>query len=309
MATQRFTAALKAADHPQFVALVSAVKAGDIHTCKKLVEEHDVPINQRDQWDATPLYWAAFCGRKEVVEFLLERGAVCDPTTFEGERAIYGALTDEIRNMLRSHQYSNKMVDGLHDYELGDGHRGEPFSESSSILPAHRFVLARSSYLAAMMATTWWGIRDVRVSRKVPPLLFHATVRYLYTSVFDPEAVPDPLLSDWLRVAITWRLPSLASAIRSHMADRATADAEIPEVVRAFRRAKALTKRRDIGAAIGEVRQGMVRYVVEAVETDFADIVNRNLDGAAVTDERLNDFGSTMTSVKVYHNGSNDLSS
>ena len=64
---------------------------------KHLVETEEVPINRRDKWDCVPLYYASLCGHIELVRYLLEAGAHCDPNTFEGERCLYGALTDEIR--------------------------------------------------------------------------------------------------------------------------------------------------------------------------------------------------------------------
>ena len=35
------------------------------------------------------------------VRYLLSRGAVCSAGTFDGERCVYGALTDTIRTTLR----------------------------------------------------------------------------------------------------------------------------------------------------------------------------------------------------------------
>jgi ankyrin repeat protein len=81
----RFTSALAPADHPLFALLTLACRKGDLEGVKRLVA-NDVPINARDAWDATPLYYASFCGHEEVVRFLLKAGAQADPATFEGER-------------------------------------------------------------------------------------------------------------------------------------------------------------------------------------------------------------------------------
>ncbi len=45
-------------------------------------------------------YYACLCGHEETVEFLLANGARCDASTFDGERCIYGALTEEIKKLL-----------------------------------------------------------------------------------------------------------------------------------------------------------------------------------------------------------------
>ena len=38
------------------------------------------------------------------VKYLLMNGAVCDSSTFDGERCVYGALTDAIRKLLLDHK-------------------------------------------------------------------------------------------------------------------------------------------------------------------------------------------------------------
>ncbi|GMG20728.1 unnamed protein product [Ambrosiozyma monospora] len=63
-----------------------------------------------DKWDNSPLILASLCGHKEVVELLLENGATVNRDTFDGARAIYGALTDEIRDILLSYDI-DKAVD------------------------------------------------------------------------------------------------------------------------------------------------------------------------------------------------------
>ena len=69
-----------------------------------LTEHKELDVNLRDQWDSTPLYYACLCGHLEVVQYLLTSGAVCDSNTFDGERCVYGALTDSIRKLLLEHK-------------------------------------------------------------------------------------------------------------------------------------------------------------------------------------------------------------
>ncbi|KAK6537750.1 hypothetical protein TWF694_010664 [Orbilia ellipsospora] len=52
---------------------------------------------------------ASLCGHYEIVEFLLESGAQCDRDTFQGERAVYSALNDRIRQLLLRYDYSVAM--------------------------------------------------------------------------------------------------------------------------------------------------------------------------------------------------------
>ena len=42
------------------------------------VEVQKEALQQHDEWDATPLYYAAYSGNKELVKFLLSVGAKCE---------------------------------------------------------------------------------------------------------------------------------------------------------------------------------------------------------------------------------------
>lgn len=48
-------------------------------------------------------YYACLCGHQQVVEYLIGVGARCEANTFDGERCLYGALTDDIRRVLTQH--------------------------------------------------------------------------------------------------------------------------------------------------------------------------------------------------------------
>ena len=47
--------------------------------------------------------------------FVLNLGARCEQNTFDGERCQYGALTDQIRNVLRNFKVITSKLD---EYEL-----------------------------------------------------------------------------------------------------------------------------------------------------------------------------------------------
>ena len=71
----------------------------EIHALHSLsnsqVEEKQEALQQRDDWDGTPLYYAAFTGNQEMVKYLLSRGAVCETkaslTTLTGSVAMIAA--------------------------------------------------------------------------------------------------------------------------------------------------------------------------------------------------------------------------
>lgn len=42
------------------------------------VEVQAEGLQQHDEWDATPLYYAAYAGNKELVKYLLSVGAKCE---------------------------------------------------------------------------------------------------------------------------------------------------------------------------------------------------------------------------------------
>ena len=113
---------------------------------------------------------------------------MCERDTFQGERCLYNALNDRIRNLLLSYDYS-KSTDPLqplasHMFSLLT--REHP--QTSDILVAaagasfylHKFVLsARSPYfarkLSAAPGTTSW-----RLPSAIPPQAFEVAIKYIY---------------------------------------------------------------------------------------------------------------------------------
>lgn len=83
--------------------LYDAACRGDLQLVQDLVDHGGqvALLNVTDQWDATPLYYAAMAGHYEVCEWLLQRGARADPLTFDGQRVVHAALTTEIRLLLK----------------------------------------------------------------------------------------------------------------------------------------------------------------------------------------------------------------
>ena len=68
-----------------FRRLCEACRRGDLKVCQEMITE-GVNINARDPYDYTALILASLCGNYEVVQLLLESGALCERDTFQGER-------------------------------------------------------------------------------------------------------------------------------------------------------------------------------------------------------------------------------
>ena len=83
------------------------------------------------------------------VKYLLINGAVCDSNTFEGERCVYGALTDTIRKLLLDHKMLTTVTKRREAYTeflrrlLGDeASKDVVFSVHGEEVRGHRFLLS-----------------------------------------------------------------------------------------------------------------------------------------------------------------------
>ncbi|KAL4993367.1 hypothetical protein BDV10DRAFT_179336 [Aspergillus recurvatus] len=170
-----------------FRELCEACRKGDLKVCQEKITE-GVNINARDPYDYTPLILASLCGHYEVAQLLLESGALCERDTFQGERCLYNALNDRIRNLLLEYDYS-KSTDPLQPLAAHIASllvREQPKTSDIEVVAGdetlylHKFVLAaRSPYfrqkLKASPETTLWKLPST-----IPPQAFGTAIKYLY---------------------------------------------------------------------------------------------------------------------------------
>jgi ankyrin repeat/BTB/POZ domain-containing protein 1 len=131
---------------------------------------------------------ASLCGHYEVVELLLENGALCERDTFAGERCLYNALNDRIRNLLLSYDYA-KSTNPLQPFAAHISSllaRRHPATWDislicgSDVLRLHKFILAaRSPYFARKLASSP-EIASWRLPNSLPIEAVTATVRFAY---------------------------------------------------------------------------------------------------------------------------------
>ncbi|KAI9642056.1 hypothetical protein NHQ30_009927 [Ciborinia camelliae] len=173
---------------PAFQELCIACRIGDVKRFQQAITTPGININARDPFDYTPLILASLCGHYNVVELLLEAGALCERDTFQGERCLYNALNNRIRNLLLKYDYS-KSTDPLQPfaYHITSLLTRQTPKTSDITLTAgseswdlHKMILsARSPYfqrkLSTTPETTLW-----KLAPSIPPEAFHVAFRYLY---------------------------------------------------------------------------------------------------------------------------------
>ncbi|PVH97953.1 ankyrin repeat and BTB/POZ domain-containing protein 1 [Periconia macrospinosa] len=173
----------------QFRLFCESCRRGDLKVCQEMLQA-GVNVNARDTHDYTPLILASLCGHYEVIQLLLENGALCERDTFQGERALYNALNDRIRNLLLSYDYakSTNPLQPLAAHITSLLTRPEPKTDDIAITTydqtfhLHKFLLAaRSPYFAKKLAaapnTTSW-----KLPSNIPADSLRVALQYLYFS-------------------------------------------------------------------------------------------------------------------------------
>ncbi|XP_059352345.1 ankyrin repeat and BTB/POZ domain-containing protein 1-like isoform X2 [Daphnia carinata] len=195
--------------------LFLSCRTGNLKKIKYLVEHKEVDLNVRDRWDSTPLYYACLCGHVELAEYLLDSGARCEAQTFDGERILYGALTNEIRNKLKNYKVISSSVVVRDEYEeflrklldLGD-YSDFSFYLQGEKIAVHRFILAaRSPYFSEAFKKRWTLKRTVKLQNKLVDLAaFKSIIQYLYSGRLN--TLLDEV-DECMRLAMQCRLPTL----------------------------------------------------------------------------------------------------
>lgn len=180
-----------------FQEICMACRTGDIEVVDSLLSTPNLDINQVDEYDYSPLILSSLCGHFKIVELLLSRGAICDRDTFQGARCIYGALTDEIRDLLVSFDIS-KAIDASQPFAghissllnplLNSLNNDIVFQFKQPGLPKdlqffnlHRFLLvARSPYFKEKLLNNWRNLTVVTMPMSVDPSVFKRIVDYIY---------------------------------------------------------------------------------------------------------------------------------
>ncbi|XP_050406814.1 ankyrin repeat and BTB/POZ domain-containing protein 1 [Patella vulgata] len=194
-------------------------KTGDLQNLIYLVEEKEVDVNERDKWDSTPLYYACLCGHKKMVKYLLYNGAKCEASTFDGERCLYGALTDEIRSELKKHNMiSSRLIrrdmydEFMRKIQEGNCYEDVIFDVHGVQFPAHKCILsARSEYFAIQFKTRWKDRRVISLRNEIiQSSAFGKILRYLYLGCLETQF---DNLDDCLNIAKQCRLIGLIEKI------------------------------------------------------------------------------------------------
>jgi len=170
--------------------MFQSCRRGDLEQVMYLAEQKEVELNIRDRWDSTPLYYACLCGHLDLVKYLLNRGAVCDASTFDGERCVYGALTNEIRKLLLEHKMltpatmrREAYTEFLRSLFVNDHFKDVTFHIQGESVSAHKCILsARSAFLKQQFEERWRGRRHVNLSHRLISFpAFTNLLEWLYT--------------------------------------------------------------------------------------------------------------------------------
>eukprot|EP00092_Neocalanus_flemingeri_P056552 GFUD01067064.1.p1 GENE.GFUD01067064.1~~GFUD01067064.1.p1 ORF type:complete len:501 (+),score=170.32 GFUD01067064.1:80-1504(+) len=170
--------------------MFQSCRRGDLEQVIYLTEHKEVELNIRDIWDSTPLYYACLCGHLELVKYLLTKGAICDSNTFDGERCVYGALTDSIRKLLLDHKMLTPMTMRREAYTeflrrllQDEKSKDITFCIHGELISAHKCILStRSAVLRQMFEGRWRNKREVNIHhRLVSAQAFKQMLEWLYT--------------------------------------------------------------------------------------------------------------------------------
>ncbi|KAI1349973.1 BTB/POZ domain-containing protein [Xylaria sp. FL0043] len=245
----------------EFNELLEACRKGDLKRTQELISA-GVNLNGMDKFDYTPLILASLCGHFELVQLLLESGALAERDTFQGERCIHNALNDKIRNLLLKYDYS-KSTDPLQPWAAHITSlftRKTPttsdiiLTEGDTKFELHKFILsARSPYFMKKLRdaphTSNWGL-----AQSNPVEAFQVVLRYLYLADIPRDVVDarsdhteEEVLTSIDKICKRLEIPELWEAILAGHDRRLVRQRHQDEVNRAQRQVQDFFNRRVIG--------------------------------------------------------------
>ncbi|CAG7838669.1 unnamed protein product [Allacma fusca] len=195
-------------------------RKGDLGRVKYLVEQKEVELNVRDNWDSTPLYYACLCGHTDLVKYLLENGAKCEANTFDGERCLYGALTSEVRKLLLDAKVITAQTKRRDDYDIFCEKilKAEDYSditfllEGNSTFKLHRCILSvRSDNFKSLLQSRWKDRPEIR-NHMIESKVFEEFLKYVYTSRIVCQR---DRLDSFYRLADQCQMPQLRAELDS----------------------------------------------------------------------------------------------
>ncbi|KAI5950127.1 hypothetical protein KGF54_005275 [Candida jiufengensis] len=210
-----------------YTKIFHACQLGDFEVVDSLLSTPDLNINELDEYNNSLLYTASLRGYYNIVELLLKRGAVCDRDTFQGARCIYGALTDEIRDLLISYDVSkavdiNQPFAGHISLFLANPSNKDIYfkfnqkglSPELSGFALHRFLLAsRSPYFMKKFTSDWQNLSVVNMPQEVDPLAFKVIIDYIYLRTDSMAITNTKIHSKVLDLAKKYELYDLVEGI------------------------------------------------------------------------------------------------
>ncbi|KAI1311183.1 BTB/POZ domain-containing protein [Xylaria venustula] len=273
----------------EFNELLEACRKGDLRRTQELIST-GVNLNGMDKFDYTPLILASLCGHYELVEILLEAGALAERDTFQGERCIHNALNDKIRNLLLKYDYS-KSTDPLQPWAA---HITSLFSKSTpktsditltegaTKFELHKFILsARSPYFMTKLReapdTTSWAL-----PLSTPVESFQAVLRYLYLGDIPRDLVDgrsnhteEEVLTSIDKLCKRLEIPEFWDAVLSGHDRRLVRQRHLDEVNRAQEQVENFFNRRVIGNKVTVATQKVSEVKWQYDNSIFADCLLR----------------------------------
>jgi hypothetical protein len=180
---------------------------------------------------------------KDIVRFLIDCGSRLIPGLFETERCFYGALTREIRDVLKEHKANPNKFDhlgqnmqGLRSLMLHSDFRltvdgldeKEPQTKTFDL---HRFVLSmRSEWFSNQFETSWDGLSEATIitsqSKIFPSVaIASAILDFIYTSKIDIDEDDAPSVIQSLHIL---NFIGLSKAIKAESSKK---DRELKSIV------------------------------------------------------------------------------